>query len=209
MENTNMVIVYGQEVEINNISRVVGFKIDYEEEVMQGVVGSSYFTWKYTKYEVPDVVAKVKKDTRKAAVYGRLYILKRLEMDGITLEIKTHERQIEYMHIDTLDNVWINVFENGYLRGEVDGIPFVWCPMKYKEAIVLDIAGFNGHIRTKIDTGRIRSRLVAAGYKTPNQLFIAVKEYIKNNGKVNVALNDPFKNISEDVSKDKKEDALA
>lgn len=178
-------------VELNGFEREVAIKI--EGSKMFGVLNKARFVWAYTEHELPNVETKEGVDKLKAAKYGRLYILKRLEMEGIKLNIKEKEKTVEYMHIPEKDGVWINAFENGYLRGCVNGVAFSWNPALYKMAVAVNAAGFDGAITKKIDTNKIKARLRAAGYANYSSLMKAVKN---NMGSANV---DPFscKDVSE------------
>lgn len=178
-------------VKINNFEREVALKI--EGNKMFGVLNKTRFVWIYTEHELPNVETKEGVDKLKAAKYGRLYILKRLEMEGIKLNIKEKEKTVEYMHIPEKDGVWINAFENGYLRGCVNGVAFSWNPALYKMAVAVNAAGFDGAITKKIDTNKIKARLRDAGYTNYSSLMKAVKD---NAGSTNV---DPFscKDVSE------------
>lgn len=178
-------------VELNGFKREVALKIDGDK--MFGVINKTRFVWAYTKHELPNIEVKEGFDKLKAAKYGRLYILKRLEMEGVKLNIKTKERTIDYIHIPEENGVWCNVFENGYIRGCVNGAAFTWNPAMYKMAVAVNEAGFNGTITQKIDTDKIKARLKAAGYTSYNNLM---KAFDKTKGSANV---DPFscKDVSE------------
>lgn len=178
-------------VKINNFEREVALKI--EGNKMFGVLNKTRFVWIYTEHELPNVETKEGVDKLKAAKYGRLYILKRLEMEGVKLNIKTKERTVDYIHIPEENGVWCNVFENGYIRGCVNGAAFTWNPAMYKMAVAVNEAGFNGTITQKIDTDKIKARLKAAGYTSYNNLM---KAFDKTKGSANV---DPF-SISKDSS---------
>ena len=156
-------------VELNGFKREVALKIDGYK--MFGVINKTRFVWAYTKHELPNIEVKEGFDKLKAAKYGRLYILKRLEMEGVKLNIKTKERTVDYIHIPEENGVWCNVFENGYIRGCVNGAAFTWNPALYKMAVAVNEAGFNGSITQKIDTDKIKARLRAAGYTSYNNLM--------------------------------------
>ena len=159
-------------VKVNNIPREVAVRI--QGPLMYGVINKTKFIWEYTKYTLPRVNVADKQSALKAAKYGRLFILKRLEMEGVKLNIKTTAPKVKYINIPAQDGVWMNVFENGYIRGCVDGQPFAWNPKQYKQAVAVNVAGFNGNITQKIDTNRIKARLKAAGYTSLNKLLAAV-----------------------------------
>lgn len=159
-------------VTINGFERNVAIKI--EGTRMIGLLNKTKFVWDYTKYEIPNVEVKNGGDKMKAARYGRLYILERLKMDNVVLPIKTKESTVNYIHIDNANGVWLNCFENGYIRGEVNGVPFVWNPSMYKNAVAVNIPGFKGGITNTIDTSLIKKRLRDAGYKSFNQLKAAI-----------------------------------
>ena len=161
-------------VTINGFERNVALKI--EGTRMFGVINKTRFIWDYTKHEIPNVEVKEGGDKMKAAKYGRLYILERLKMDHVALPIKTKESTVGYIHIDNADGVWLNCFENGYIRGEVNGIPFAWNPSKHKNAVAVNTPGFKGGITNTIDTSLIKKRLRDAGYSTLNQLKAAISE---------------------------------
>lgn len=163
-----------QTVTINGFERSVAIKITGER--MIGVINKSRFIWDYTKHEVPHVEVKEGGNKIKAAKYGRLFILARLKMANVVLPIKTKETTVKYIHIDNKDGVWLNCFENGYIRGEVNGVPFVWNPTAHKYAAVVNTPGFKGGITNTIDTSLIKKRLIDAGYRTPNQLKAAIQE---------------------------------
>lgn len=160
-------ILNTQTVIVNNIERAVAIKI--EGDKMFGVLNKTRFIWDFKKYSLPTVEVKDPTSRAKAASYARLFILERLKMANINLDIKTKASNVKYIHLDTVNGVWINAFENGYLRGQVDGVSFVWKPLQFKEAVSTD-KGTN-----KIDTARIRARLKAAGYNTYNTLMNAIK----------------------------------
>lgn len=155
-------------VEVNGFQREVALKI--ENNKMFGVINKVRFIWNYAKNPLPKLEVPADADGVKAAKYGRLYILKRLELDNIVLPIKTNERTVEYIHIEEKNGVWMNCFKNGYIRGSVDGVPFTWDPSKYSFAAVVNVAGFKGNITQKIDTNRIKHRLKEAGYSSLNEL---------------------------------------
>jgi len=174
-------------VELNGFEREVGIKVDGNK--MFGVLGQTRFVWAFTEHELPNVEAKQGADKLKAAKYGRLYILKRLEMEGVVLNIKTKEKTVEYLHIPEENGVWINAFENGYLRGCVNGIAFSWNPGLYKMAVAVNEAGFSGAITQKIDTDKIKARLRSAGYTSYKVLMEAV-DLLKGGS------DDPFKSVA-------------
>ena len=168
-----------KEVVINNIPRTVALKI--EGNKIFGVLNNTRFIWAYAQHELP-ILEKVKEghDKLKASKYGRLFILERLKMEGINLPIKSKDRRIEYLHLDTKDGVWCNIFENGYIRGAVDCIHFSWNPAMHNKAIAVSEAGFKGSITDVIDTNRIKARLGLAGYNSLKALMEAVNNHISS-----------------------------
>lgn len=159
-------------VKLNGFEREVAIKI--EGNKMYGVLNKTRFIWDFTDHELPKVEVKNGADGIKAAKYGRLYILKRLEMDNINLPIKTKQRTVNYISIPESNGVWMNCFQNGYIRGSIDGIAFTWDPTKYQQAAAVNVAGFKGSITQKIDTNRIKARLREAGYTSLKVLLAAI-----------------------------------
>lgn len=159
-------------VELNGFEREVAIKV--EGEKMYGVLNKTRFVWDFVNHELPKVEVKNGGDGIKAARYGRLYILKRLEMDNINLPIKSKQRTVNYISIPENNGVWMNCFKNGYIRGSVDGIAFTWDPTKYQQAAAVNVAGFKGSITQKIDTDRIKARLREAGFKNLSQLLQSI-----------------------------------
>lgn len=149
-----------KEVTVNKFTREVAICIQGER--MYGYVSKTQFIWDYTKWELPKM--NVKENGVAAAKYGRLFILERLKADNIELDIKTKERKVPYMHLDTLDGVWMNVFANGYIRGAINNVNFAWNPYEYREAVAVNTAGFKGSITQKIDTEMIQNRIKKAGF---------------------------------------------
>lgn len=160
-------------VKLNGFEREVAIKI--ENNKMYGVLNKTRFVWDFVNHELPKVEVKNGGDGIKAARYGRLYILKRLEMDNINLPIKTKQRTVNYISIPANNGVWMNCFKNGYIRGSVDGITFTWNPSKYQQAVAVNTPGFKGSITQKIDTNRIKARLREAGYTSLKALLAAIE----------------------------------
>lgn len=179
-------------VELNGFEREVAIKI--ENNKMYGVLNKTRFIWDFTTHELPKVEVKNGADKIKAAKYGRLYILKRLEMDNIKLPIKTKPRTVDYISIPESNGVWMNCFQNGYIRGSIDGVAFTWDPAKYQQAVAVNMAGFNGSITQKIDTNRIKARLREAGYTSLKVLLSAIKAKT-------VAPNEPCDNTTTLINK--------
>lgn len=176
-ENTNEIITMNnllpkQNVELNGFTREVAIKI--EGNKMFGLINKSRFIWDYTNNELPIVEVKPGADKLKAAKYGRLYILKRLEQANLNLPIKTKNRNVNYITLEKSNGVWINCFKNGYMRGAVDGVPFTWDPSKYSRAAVVTEPGFKGSIKHIVDTDRIKARLKEAGFNTLGELKRAI-----------------------------------
>lgn len=162
-----------EEVIVNNIARNVGIKI--ENNKMYGVLNKTRFIWDYTNYAYPTVQVKEGADKLKAAKYARLFIIERLNKDNVKLNIKTFEKKVNYIHIEKKNGVWINAFENRYLRGQVDGVNFIWNTSKYNVAQAVTEAGNKGsYINTSIDINKIKERLKSEGFTCFNHLFASI-----------------------------------
>lgn len=132
----------------------VTVKIDKAGKLL-GNINGIQFVWN-RKFPLPKF--KVQINGIKIAKRAIPFILARI---GETAE-ETKEQ--EYVHYDELGGVWMNIFKNGYIRGEIEGTPFAW-DMNYPQAVAVSQAGFDGIIETKIDATKIQERLVAAGFK--------------------------------------------
>lgn len=174
-------------ITINGISKKVFINLDEANAIMYGTFGMYRFIWKYTQFCYPTVqTTNNKKETEK---YARLYILEKLALDNYSLDTVHKDKNEEYYHLDNINGVWCNVFKNGYIRGEVDNVPFAWQATKYELAIACNVAGFNGCITDKIDTNRIIDRLKTAGYNNVNSafdVFYGGKKTVSNDVKTQV-----------------------
>ena len=158
------------EVDINGVKRFVGIAIN--DDMMYGAINGYRFTWKYQVSEYP--VLEIEQDN-KGIAFARMFIQKRLLMDNVKLKFKTIERNVNYIHMGELNGVWCNVFENGYIRGQVDGTPFTWLPSNFKHPVAVTKAGFKGEITCTIDSQKIRCRLYEEGFENSTMLMEAIK----------------------------------
>ena len=167
-------------VTVNTFKRAVSLKV--QDDIMAGTINNNVFRWEFTKSELPTVKVKEGSDAHKHAVYGRLYILERLKMDNIELPILSvnrKERKERYVSFETEKGVGFNVFENGYIRGHVNNNLFSWYPASYKDAVVLNVHGFEGEITSLISAQAIKDRIQAAGFDTAQDLINAVRQHFK------------------------------
>lgn len=157
-------------VMVNEYSRIVALKIvgsQIAAKIVNNCNGASSAvtaTWDTETHAMPVVISKNIADKKKAASYARLFILERLKIDNISLNVKTNTKNVEYIHLDTQNGVWCDIFENGYIRGMVDGVAFAWDIFKYNEAVIVNTPGFKGVITKQISTEKIKARLKLAGY---------------------------------------------
>lgn len=156
-------------ITINGISKKVFINLDEDNAIMYGTFGMYRFIWKYTQFCYPTV--RTNNNEKETGKYARLYILERLALDNYSLNTVHKDKNEEYYHLDNINGVWCNVFKNGYIRGEVDNVPFAWQATRYELAVACNVAGFKGCITEKIDTNRIIDRLKTAGYNNVNSAF--------------------------------------
>lgn len=164
-------------VEAVGLTKSVGVKIT--ENMMFGVIEKSEFVWEYKKHDLPKIKTPKGMADIKLAKVGRSLILKRLSMEGIDVDIAQAKSKTPFIHIPMLEGVWVNAFPGGYLRGEINGMPFAWEPTVYKEAISLSEAGLSGHIREKISPNKIKWRIGRAGYRTIRELLNEADALVK------------------------------
>lgn len=180
-QSDSMVLPY-KTVMVNEYSREVALKIVGSQIVAKivnscnGVASATMATWNTQTHAMPVVTSNNNADKKKAASYARLFILERLKLDNISLNVKTNTKNVEYIHLDTQNGVWCDIFENGYIRGMADGVAFAWDIFRYDEAVIVNAPGFKGVITRKTSTEKIKARLKLAGYNNLKEVREEVRK---------------------------------
>lgn len=174
--NRCSVITLSREVvEYRGAKREVAAQINKTECKIFGVINKTRFVWRYSDMYYPSIDIKGDKETiSKARKLAREFILARLNKSKIDLGFK-NKKQIKYVTMSNIDGVELSAFENGYIRGKIDGKDFAWNTFKYTEAAICNERYFEGSIIGITPTNRIINRVKHEGFNSFKELFSHVK----------------------------------
>lgn len=166
--NNNIII--GKNIYVNGVENNIKIKWIEDEYKLCGYIGHCKFIWKYSKYLYPKLE---KNNTVNNRRWAKDYIIETFKQNNIdyTEIIKISRLSKDSLFFDLKDNLWFSVYINGYVRGEIDGIEFVWDTKKYTNILLIR----NGQYIGKMSSRRIIKRLKEEGYNNATELMDAIR----------------------------------